>query len=129
MQSIIERLKTWEDFAAEAGIHPVESLPFKHDFKTPRQEATNAFFQLDVIAGVLREKVVLNWKDSNQRKWYCWFHNYKKGSGFSFIDARYGWAGTRTHGGARLCVDTEEKAEYFGNQFLDIWNKFLNPNQ
>ncbi len=25
----------------------------------------------------------------------------------------------------RLCIDTEEKAEYFGKQFLELWAEYL----
>lgn len=35
---------------------------------------------------------------------------------------------TFTAGGARLCVDTNEKALYFGKQFIDIWNSFASSS-
>lgn len=127
MQKIIDRIKTWEDAAKEAGIDPLD-LPFKNDSKTARQEAVNAFYQLDVIAEVLRKGVVLDWTDSDQIKWYPWFYDYRPGSGFSFDAPGYEWSLTATYGGARLCVDTKEKAVFFGTQFLSIWNKFQNPN-
>ncbi len=43
------------------------------------------------------------------------------GAGFGCLGASYrsSWAGA---GGAfRLCLDTEEKAEYFGKQFVELW--------
>lgn len=33
--------------------------------------------------------------------------------------ARRSW--TRAYGAFRLCLDTEEKAEYFGKQFVELW--------
>lgn len=123
---ITDRIKTWEDAAAEKGLHPIDSLPFKTPTNSS-QEATNAFFMLDIIADVLRQGVVLDWTNSSQKKWYAWFNNYKPGSGFSFHGTDYGWTSTHASGGARLCVDTSEKAEYFGKQFLPLFNKFLNP--
>lgn len=43
------------------------------------------------------------------------------GAGFGYLDAgcRSSWASA--HGAFRLCLDTEEKAEYFGKQFVELW--------
>ena len=126
--SIMDRIKTWEDAAKDHGIDPVMSIPFLKPINT-FQEATNAFFKLDVIATVLNEGVVLDWANENQKKWYCWFNNYKPGSGFSFHATYYDWSRTITYGGARLCVHSQELAKYFGTQFLSIFNQFLNPTK
>lgn len=42
-------------------------------------------------------------------------------AGFGCLDAglRSSWTGAG--GGFRLCLDTEEKAEYFGKQFVELW--------
>ena len=125
---VTERIKTWEDAANEMGIDPVTSPPFPIPVGS-FQEAANAFFKLDVIATVLLEGVELDWTNEDQYKYYAWFNNYKPGSGFSFYDTSYDWTSTNAGGGARLCVDTAEKAEYFGCQFIDIFNQFLNPNK
>lgn len=124
--NIMDRIKTWEDAAAEYGIDPVTSLPYQSPVNN-RQVAANAFFVLDVIAEVLREGVILDWTNDQQQKWYCWFNKYNSGSGFSFGGTAYDWSFTNTNGGARLCVDTQDKAKYMGTQFLSIFNQFLNP--
>ena len=124
---ITERIKTWEDAAAAFGVHPVNSLPFINP-KNSFQEATNAFFQLDIIAQVLSEGKILDWTNRDQYKWYPCFNNYY-GAGFRFYDSRCAWACARADGGARLCLPTEALANYFGTQFLPTWNKFLNPNK
>lgn len=43
------------------------------------------------------------------------------GAGFGYLVAgpRSSWADA--HGAFRLCLDTEEKAEYFGKQFVELW--------
>lgn len=125
---VTERIKTWEDAANEMGIDPVTSPPFPIPVGS-FENAANAFFKLDVIATVLLEGVVLDWTNSDQRKYYAWFNNYKPGSCFSFGGSGCGWTAANSRGGARLCVDTAEKAEYFGRQFIDIFNQFLNPNK
>ena len=42
-------------------------------------------------------------------------------AGFGCLNAngRSSWAGA--NGAFRLCLDTEEKAEYFGKQFVELW--------
>lgn len=125
--NIIDQIKNWEDAANIAGIDPIRSLPFTGSNLSSRQKAANAFFKLDVIAEVLREGIVLDWANDNQQKWYSWFNNYSTGAGFSFGASGFGWSYARAGGGARLCVDTQEKAKYFATQFLDIFNEFLNP--
>lgn len=43
-------------------------------------------------------------------------------AGFGSLDANYRSShSSAAYGGFRLCLDTEEKAEYFGKQFLELW--------
>lgn len=124
-QKITERIKSYEDACEDLGLDPVEDLPFKNP-KNNRQEAANAFHMLDVITESLMEGKKLDWEDGDQKKWYPVFNNYSSGSGFRFLYSDYDWTLTAACGGARLCVDTQEKSNYLGTQFLAIWNKFLN---
>lgn len=41
------------------------------------------------------------------------------GFGLLYANLRSSWS--IAHGGFRLCLDTEEKAEYFGKQFVELW--------
>lgn len=121
-----DRIKTFEDACKALGLNPATEVPFKKP-TTNRQKFLNACAKLDIISEALLEGVVLDWTDSNQKKWAPWFDRYSPGAGFRFDDSGYWWTGTGACGGARLCVDTSEKADYFGTQFLDIWNDFLQP--
>ncbi len=49
-------------------------------------------------------------------------------AGFGCLGAvrRSSWAGAS--GGFRLCLDTEEKATYFGKQFVKLWAEYLAYN-
>lgn len=42
-------------------------------------------------------------------------------AGFGFLFANYRSSWSHAYGGFRLCLDTEEKAEYFGKQFVELW--------
>lgn len=46
---------------------------------------------------------------------------YGAGAGFGFLYARRRSSWTNAYGAFRLCLDTEEKAEYFGKQFVELW--------
>jgi len=109
-------------------LDPDEALPYASP-KNNREEAANAFVMLDIISQALLENAKLDWSNTDQKKWFPYFNGDSSGAGFRFYDTLCDWAGTFAGGGARLCVDTQEKAKYFGTQFLSIWNKFLNPNK
>lgn len=42
-------------------------------------------------------------------------------AGFGSLNALCRSSYSRAYGGFRLCLDTEEKAEYFGKQFVELW--------
>ena len=42
-------------------------------------------------------------------------------AGFGYLRAHARSSYSYAYGGFRLCLDTEEKAEYFGKQFVELW--------
>lgn len=82
--------------------------------------------------------------DGNRIYWYPWFALYNQSeidgmsdkerglllsanasdgasAGWGYADASYRSSYSSASSGFRLCLDTEEKAEYFGKQFLELW--------
>lgn len=79
--------------------------------------------------------------DGNRIYWYPWFALYNQseidgmsdkergcllsalgaGAGFGSLSASNRSSYSLAYSGFRLCLDTEEKAEYFGKQFLELW--------
>ena len=82
--------------------------------------------------------------DGNRIYWYPWFALYNQNeidnmndkqrgcllsalaadgarAGFGCLSAPYRSSYSYANSGFRLCLDTEEKAEYFGKQFLELW--------
>ena len=82
--------------------------------------------------------------DGNRIYWYPWFALYNQSeidgmsdkergcllsaiasggaaAGFGCLTADGRSSYSAAYGGFRLCLDTEEKAEYFGKQFLELW--------
>ena len=46
---------------------------------------------------------------------------YGAAAGFGYLDTYSRSSHSNAYGGFRLCLDTEEKAEYFGKQFVELW--------
>ena len=82
--------------------------------------------------------------DGNRIYWYPWFALYNQSeidgmsdkergcllsasanigasAGFGCLIADFRSSSSDASRGFRLCLDTEEKAEYFGKQFLELW--------
>ena len=65
-----------------------------------------------------------DYENTNQYKWFPWFQ--KRGTaGFVCAHTDYAASGASAYFGSRLCFQTEERAEQFGKQFIDLWNDFL----
>ena len=50
------------------------------------------------------------------------------GAGFGCLDADYRSSYADAGVGFRLCQETEEKAKYFGQQFIELWAEYLKFN-
>ena len=49
-------------------------------------------------------------------------------AGFGYLHANYRSSSATAHVGFRLCQETEEKAKYFGQQFIELWAEYLKFN-
>jgi hypothetical protein len=49
-------------------------------------------------------------------------------AGFGCLYAGYRSSDAHAHIGFRLCQETEEKAKYFGQQFIELWAEYLKFN-
>lgn len=115
---ITDRIRTFEDACLVTGEDPHDSK-----FRTGTIDEM-AYKKLKVIIRALNENVILDYSNQNQKKWYPWFKF--EGSGFRFGGAGYDYTLTNAAGGSRLCLHSEELAEYVGKQFTDLYNQFLN---
>ena len=50
------------------------------------------------------------------------------GAGFGFLGATDRSSSANAYLGFRLCQETEEKAKYFGQQFIELWAEYLKFN-
>lgn len=64
-----------------------------------------------------------NFSDCTQDKWYPWFKYSKDAAGFVFAESDSAPTLGIASFGSRLCFKTYERAEQFGKQFVDLYNK------
>ncbi len=64
---------------------------------------------------------ISNMSDDNHRALLSAHASYGAYAGFGYLHAANRSSYSAAHGGFRLCLDTEEKAEYFGKQFVELW--------
>ena len=53
---------------------------------------------------------------------------YGAAAGFGSLDAGNRSSSADADVGFRLCQETEEKAKYFGQQFIELWAEYLKFN-
>jgi hypothetical protein len=81
-----------------------------------------AYKKLKVIIKAINQGWKPNYKDSNQKKWYPYFD---LSSFFRFDNASYDYYGVYTDAAVRLCLETQEKAEYMGKKFTKLYEEYL----
>jgi len=118
--NIIDRIKTLSDALEYAG----ETLDQFNDRTINDTDDEKAYKELKAISFALNEGKHMDYSDTNVYKYYPYFNAAGSGSGFSFRGCFCVCAYSGV--GARLCVDTREKAEYMGKQFISIYNRYIN---
>ena len=71
---------------------------------------------------------ISNMSDDERRALLSALANSGARAGFGALYARYRSSWALAGGAFRLCLDTEEKAEYFGKQFVELWAEAYSYN-
>lgn len=66
-----------------------------------------------------------NFSDLGQYKWFPWFRYDKDAARFLCVTTNRTPATASASFGSRLCFKTSERAEQFGRQFADLYNKIF----
>lgn len=118
--AITDRIKTFDDACRELDITEKE---FNEKFKKLELDKdTIAYEKLKIIIKALNEGWSPNWLDTSEKKWYPYF-NLSSGFVFSVTICGYSYATSTV--GSRLCLKSQELAQYAGTQFLEIYKDFL----
>lgn len=148
---ITERIKTFEDAVEATGM----TLPFDDNQLSYLPKDVVAYMKLRVISAALNELHETTLYEfpkftTDEHRWYPWFYLYtqeeidkmdeeKKKSlwlcggssgngakgGLAYARSHYGWAYSDANYSARLAVKSESLANYFGQQFIDIWSDYV----
>lgn len=129
-------------------------FPDHYDFRQNMPKHIIALMKLEIISRALWGKSFEPEPDAEGNKiyWYPWFALYTKdevdrmsdeerkslcgallaGNAVNGATAGFGYLNTNDRSsysyasiGFRLCQETQEKAEYFGRQFIELWAEYL----
>lgn len=129
-------------------------FPDHYDFRQNMPKHIIALMKLEIISRALWGKSFEPEPDAEGNKiyWYPWFTLYTKdevdrmsdedrkstlgalfggtaphgaGAGFGSLNAHYRSSYSGAYFGFRLCQETQEKAAYFGRQFIELWAEYL----
>lgn len=128
-------------------------FPDHYDFRQNMPNHIIALMKLETISRALWGRNFQPKPDGEGSKvyWYPWFALWTKKevedmnpeqrgallsanayngayAGFGSLTAHYRSSSAAAHFGFRLCQETEEKAKYFGQQFIELWAEYLKFN-
>ena len=144
-------IKSYEDACVALNIKPIDEDAL---LQAGCKSRHIALMKLEVICRALWGKKFTPMPDAEGNKvyWYPWFALYTKGEisqmsdekrksmlgalfgGLANYGAGAGFGALNAHNrssyssaciGFRLCQETEEKARYFGQQFIELWAEYL----
>ena len=128
-------------------------FPDHYDFRQNMPNHIIALMKLETISRALWGRNFQPKPDGEGSKvyWYPWFALWTKKevedmnpeqrgallsayalvgayAGFGSLNATIRSSNANAHSGFRLCQETEEKAKYFGQQFIELWAEYLKFN-
>ena len=115
-------IKTFEDACKKVNTDPAK-LPDVSGILEEFAKPIIAAYKLLIIYKAINNEWKPDWSNWDQYKYYPWFEVLS--SGFGFSASTYGYDYANTGVGSRLCFESEEKAKYAGNQFLQLYKDFL----
>lgn len=91
------------------------------------RKALLALKMLIVIAEAWNKQdgFVPDFSNRNQYKYFPWLVYNKEVASFVSEGTTHTASNASVNMGSRLCFSTSERAEQFGEQFIDLWNDFL----
>lgn len=103
-------------------IRPCDFLGSLNPTHFEALEALNKLFTIAQAWNIM-DGFVPDFSNRGQKKWFPWFTYEKATERFVFSSTVYTPASAFAKIGSRLCFKTQERAEQFGKQFADLYNK------
>lgn len=117
-KAVTERIKTVDDVLID---HDMTASGLDEMFESVPQHLKYQYI-IELLAKSLNEGWEPDWDDENQRKYFPWF-SMGGSSGFRYDD--YVFWDSDSDVGSRLCFKTADLAKYAGEQFTEIYKKFM----
>lgn len=134
-KEINEVITDFESARKALGLKPnVAYIPKSGDVKrlvtdiNPKHiKALIALNELFTIAQAWNKEdgFVPDFSDKEQDKWFPWFEYNRDAAGFVYVVTNYSPTIANAYLGSRLCFKTSKRAEQFGKQFVDLYNKIF----
>ena len=86
-----------------------------------------AYMKLRIIVKAINGGKVMDYKNTNEYKYYPWFNAVGSSAGFSFFD--FDCDSSYSSVGSRLCFIDSDRAKYAGKQFIEIYNEYINATE
>jgi len=120
-QSVIDRVKSYEDACREHGEEPMNEVKLMTSGFTA--DEIN-YRKIKTITKALNEGWTPDWTDHNQKKYYPYFEVSSSGV-FAFYGTYYYCSATNAGSGSRLCFKSDALAKYAGSQFTQTYKGFI----
>lgn len=114
----MKKIKTFEEACAALEINPQEVY-----LETEPKDVV-AYKKLRIIIQAINDGWMADFSNPYQNKWFPVFY-YGSAAGLVSSYSSYAASLTNATIGSRLCFETEEKADYAGQQFLDLYKDFI----
>lgn len=133
-EDITNRVKSYADACKVLGIEPMDEDSMKAQGFRPDEIARR---QLETITEALNEGWKPNWADTDEYKFYPWFHievsevqtedgdTLGANAGLSYAATNSTATYTSAYVGSRLCFHDRETARYAGRTFTDLYAQIL----
>lgn len=134
-KEVNEVITDFETARKVLGIRPLEGIivskrledveRFVHEINPKHLEALIALNRLFTIAEAWNKEdgFIPDFSDGNQYKYFPWFPYGEWTKGFVHTSTNYMFR--FAYLGPLLCFKTRERAQQFGNQFIDLFNKIF----
>lgn len=113
-------IKTFEDACDFVGV---DSDEFEESY-SHLPPHVYAYMKLTIISQALNGGIHMNYDDTDKYKYYPYFYAKGVSRGFSYDGSCCD--DSISHVASRLTYKSGEIAEYAGEQFLDIYNRYIN---
>jgi hypothetical protein len=116
-------ITTFEKACEVKGIET--ALPDYSAIPEVLQKPMTALYQLIIITSAINGDEVVDWSNGKWDKWFPWFDMDDSSSPGRFSFNRSDNRDSHSYCGSRLCFISEEKSDFAGKHFEDLYREWM----